>query len=389
MIIAHYNSEFYDKAETFIFNYISHLKHFHPIYFANKFSNLDLFPLAEKDKYEVPVTFPRRYSWPWLYYGIQRKIFGTCTTGEEIVLRQRNARLIHAHFGPQGVAALKMRGKFSIPVITTFYGYDVSQLARDPQWRERYLTLFDKGTLFLVEGEFMESKLIELGCPKHKIQIQRIAIAVDKIPFRPRQPKEKGEKAILLFSGRFIEKKGLLYALQALKDVRASGKEFELRIIGDGPLKPQIEAFIRESGLSQHVKLLGFLNYQDYLAEMAKADIFIHPSITAENGDSEGGAPTVILEAQASGMPVISTLHADIPNIVVIGKSALLSLEKDTRALAKNILHLLDHQNEWERMGQEGRNFVERFHDIKKEIDTLEEKYRSVLSTGQSSQKSH
>jgi colanic acid/amylovoran biosynthesis glycosyltransferase len=102
--------------------------------------------------------------------------------------------------------------------------------------------------------------------------------------------------------------------------------------------------------------------------------------VTAQDGDSEGGAPTVILEAQAAGMPVIATNHADIPNIVVPGQSALLSNERDVEGLVKNIAHLLDHPEQWEIMGKEGRAFVEKFHDIKKEAEALEQKYRSLLT---------
>jgi len=115
------------------------------------------------------------------------------------------------------------------------------------------------------------------------------------------------------------------------------------------------------------------------LAEIEAADFFLHPSVTAESGDSEG-TPTVILEAQAHGLPVISTYHADIPNIVVPGKSALLSPERDVETLVEHILFLFENQDLWGAMGSCGREFVERYHDIEKEIEELENKYTSLLS---------
>lgn len=226
----------------------------------------------------------------------------------------------------------------------------------------------------------MKSRLVELGCPEQKIQIQRIAVPVENIPFVVRHPKKSDEKVIILFSGRFIEKKGLIYALQAVKILHDQNKKFEFRIIGDGPLRPQIETFIEEHQLVGSVKMLGFLNYQEYLQEIGKADIFLHPSVTAQDGDSEGGAPTVILEAQASGMPIISTMHADIPNIVVSGKSALLSKEHDVQGLVENIIYLLENQGRWEEMGRIGRQFVEQNHNIKMELGKLEEKYTNLIS---------
>jgi len=155
--------------------------------------------------------------------------------------------------------------------------------------------------------------------------------------------------------------------------------DYEFRIVGDGPLRASLEAFVQDAGLGELVCFLGFLPYKEHLAEMEKADIFLHPSVTAANGDSEGGAPTVILEAQAHGIPVISTNHADIPNIVVPGRSALLSQERDIASLADNISYLLKNQDIWEEMGREGRHFVEEYHDIEKEIDVLEERYDRLL----------
>ena len=377
-VVVHYNYELVDRTETFIYNYVSNLRTFHSIYFADNLMNLDAFPLPEGDVYQVPCGPPRKYSRGWLYAQVRKRLDGDISA-EEAILRARRARLIHAHFGPQGFFALKLRGRLRIPIVTTFYGYDVSQLLAEPEWRSRYATLFREGDLFLVEGEFMKARLIDLGCPASKVQIQRIAVPLSRIPFVARRPKRKDEKAVVLFSGRFIEKKGAIYALSAIERVKRDGANVEFRMAGDGPLRPDIEAAILDLGLSDDVKMLGFLGYRDYLHEMGKADIFLHPSVTAEDGDSEGGAPTVILEAQATGMPVVTTTHADIPNVVVPGKSALLSAERDVSGLAEHLSYLLKHQDVWEEMGRAGRQFIEQHHDLDKEIDRLEDQYRSVL----------
>jgi colanic acid/amylovoran biosynthesis glycosyltransferase len=374
-VVAHYNAGFFYKSETFIYHYISHLRRFTPICLAGEFVNGDQFPFPEEDCYRLPIDYARKFSWSWFYGGFHRKFLGKNISYEEVALRSRRTRLIHAHFGPQGFYALKLRGHYKIPVITNFYGFDVSEIVRQPQWGDNYKILFKEGDLFLVEGPFMKNQLSLLGCPEHKIQIQRIAIPLDKITFKPRHPKNPNEKTILIFTGRFVEKKGLIYALKAVEALKNNYKNFELRIIGDGPLRNEIEKFIADYNLGSHVKLLGFLNYNEYLQETTRADIFVQPSVTAANGDSEGGAPTVILEAQAAGMPVISTTHADIPNIVALGQSAKLSAERDPIALARNIAELLDHPEQWEEMGRAGRAFVEKFHDIKKEVIALEDKY--------------
>lgn len=379
VVIAHYNEAFFEKSETFIYNYISHFKSVKPILFALKFLNFDLFPFLNESCYQLPASFPLKYSFSWLKVKICQKFLSTCFTAEEFICRKQKVRLIHAHFGPQGFRAVNWFELRPLPVITSFYGYDVSELPNDPVWAKRLKILFEKGRMFLVEGNVMRSKLIAIGCPEEKIRVQRIAIPLDKLAFKERLPKNSGEKAVFLFCGRFVEKKGLRYTIEAFGELKKTNPNFEFRVIGDGPLKEDIQNLVKKFGLKEHVTFLGFLNYQQYIDELDRADIFIHPSVTSQTGDSEGGAPTVILEAQAMGLPVVSTYHADIPNIVKDKESALLSNERDVPGLVSNILEILLHQDRWAQMGRAGRAFVEEFHDIQKEVNSLEDKYFEAL----------
>ncbi len=374
-VIAHYNHKFFSCSETFIYNYISHLKRFHPICLAWEIVPLEQFPFPKEDLY--PVSF-KKYSLKWLLVGGLRK-YSTRDLYTEKIIKKRNAELIHAHFGQLGVYALKLKRSLNIPLITTFYGWDISVLAENREWRLKYKTLFEEGDLFLVEGPHMKTKLLNLGCPEEKIMIQRIAIPLDKIQFRPRKPKKSDGNVILIFCGRLEEKKGILYALKAVGKIREWFKNIEFRIIGEGILRPEIETYIKTHHMNDYTVMLGFLNYDEYLEEMNKADIFVHPSVVSSTGNSEGGAPTTILEAQATGMPVVSTYHADIPNVVVPEKSALLSKEKDYNEVANNIKYLLENQETWEQMGSIGREFVETYHNIYNEVDRLEEIYSQLL----------
>ncbi len=280
----------------------------------------------------------------------------------ETILRQRRARLIHAYFGPIGWRMLALKRKLGLPLVVTFLGDEIATSLEPwwwwwiqsgpetPAWPARLRELLSEGDLFLVEGPFLRQRLIDFGCAPEKIRIQRIAIPVRQMPFRPPKQATDG-KVIIMFAGRFCEQKGVLYALQAVHEVWQTRRNIEFRMVGDetltdGKYAAQIYAFIRNHHLQDCVRLLGFLNHAEYLQELQQAHIFLYPSITGANGISEGGAPTTILEAQA---------------------------------LAGALADLIDHPGKWQAMGTAGRQFIEAHHDIEREVPALEEIYLGLL----------
>jgi len=341
---------------------------------AAKLENLDSFPL-QSSLYDCSY---HSYTLRWIVNGLSKRLTGDYDLYRRIILKLHRAKLLHAHFGPIGYSLLELKQKMRLPLITTFYGFDMSLLPRIKEWKDKYKQLFAEGDLFLAEGSNMKSELIQLGCPHHKIKIQHIAIDTEKFEFRKRLSKA-GRKVILLFCGRFMEKKGLIYSLMAFREVLSKYPNIEFRIIGDGDLRTEIEDYIDHAKLRNKVTILGMQSHAVVETEMQNSDIFLHPSVTAANGDSEGGAPTILLEAQATGMPVLSTYHADIPEVVVPGKSALLSNERDWRSLAANLLFLLKNQDAWCSMGEAGRRHVESRHDIQKQSKKLEEIYFQLI----------
>ncbi len=375
--VAHFRTPFLGFSETFIYGYLSELKRgVRPVVYTTERLNGEAFP------FEDVVDYSRRaFSGSWTADQIAKRIFQVKDWSLGRRLRKGGVRLMHAHFGEEGYALVHVRKSLNVPLITTFYGYDVSELGRIPEWREKYKVLFREGDLFLVEGNHMKKSLMGLGCPESKIRVQHIAIPVDGIAFRRRGAKTAGQPAVLLFCGRFVEKKGLMDALKALKIVMDQGrKNFEYRVIGDGPLNEELRAFVRENGLETNVRFLGRKSHKEFYSELQSADIFLSPSVTAANGDSEGGAPTTILEAQAAGLPILSTRHADIPEIVVEGSSALLCDERDVPALAKNIEKLLANPDSWGPMGETGRRHVENGYNLRTEAVKLEKIYRELAS---------
>lgn len=292
-------------------------------------------------------------------------------------LRANGVRVLHAHFGYTGHQILAVRERTGLPLVTSFYGEDASALPSEPGWRERYAELFQRGDRFLVEGPVMRQRLVALGCRPEKVAIQPIAIPVARYPFRERR-RRSGQAVRLLFCASLREKKGLAYALEALARVRTDHSEVGLRVAGDGPERPAIEAQLDRLGLRDAVEMLGPIPHEQFVKELEAADLFVQPSVTARNGDTEGGAPTTLLEAQACGLPVLSTLHADIPNVVGQGESGLLAPERDADALARHLELLLEEPERWPAMSRAGRARVQQFHDSARQVERLEDLYLSL-----------
>ncbi len=297
--------------------------------------------------------------------------------------------LAHAHFGPSGYGFLQLKKLFNIPLITTFYGVDMSVLPRQsPKWGKRYAQLFEEGELFLCEGPHMRESLIALGCPPEKVEVLRLGVDLDRIGFSERGI-DDDEKIRVLVSASFREKKGIPFALQAFGEVRKAHPELQLSLTVIGTAgqssaeqaeRQKILAVVDQYGLSDTVSFLGAQPHDSFLRALADHHIFLHPSVTASDGDSEGGAPVSIIEASASGMPVLSTLHCDIPSVVLDGLNGLLAPERDVDSLAEKLECLVLNPSFWTTFGRAGRKHIEENHDAFKQSRRLEEIYRSLIS---------
>jgi colanic acid/amylovoran biosynthesis glycosyltransferase len=369
-VVAHLTYEYLPLTQTWLYhNQIINLKRYQPIIITQSTMNLDKFPT------------PDVYSSPKCSYisRIIDRINGKpadsySTRYFEKIIQENNAKLLHAHFGTEGVRYLKLKTNLNLPMITTFYGFDVSMIPRISYWKKQYIQLFQEGELFLTEGNNMKKELIKLGCPENKIVVQHLGVDLNKFKFTPRTLSEDGN-IIILIAGSFIEKKGISYAIKAFAKVKENQPNIKLRILGDGPMRSQIESLITESNVSGSVTLLGYQSHDIFMKEAANAHIFMLPSITAQDGDTEGGAPIAIIEAQASGLPVISSYHADIPEVVVDGKSAMLAQEKDVETLAKHLGYLVKNPDVWRVMGRIGRKHVEQNYDVFTQVSRLEKIY--------------
>jgi len=383
--VIHYkDGPYLTVTETWIYEQIINLKRFIPIVYARATENLDIYPTEAIRSLEISKE-SRNFT------SFINKGFNTLFNfypGFIFPLLKDKPSLIHAHFGPSGYNFLFYKCLFRLPMITTFYGYDMSQLpAQNSRWLKRYAKLFKYGNCFIVEGRNMKKSLIKLGCPEEKIIINHIGVDLEKIKFTPRSANTDDLIKILIASG-FREKKGIPYAIEAFRRVKESHPELnlELTIIGDSDgrsveeeEKKKIIDLINKYNLKSHVRLLGYMPHNMLLEEAGKHHIFISPSISASDGENEGGAPVAIIEMSASGMPILSTHHCDIPEVVIDGKSGFLVNERDTDNLAKKLEFLILNPKTWKAMGEYGRRHIEADYDIKKQVNKLEEIYDRFL----------
>lgn len=279
-------------------------------------------------------------------------------------LRRNSIDLVHAHFGRAGYYALPAIRKLNIPLITSFYGYDVSEYpTKYPAWREYYRELFREVHYVLCLGQKMQENIINLGCPPEKTRIHHLGVNVHSINFQPRvwQP---GTPLRVLIASAFRQRKGIPYALEALAQFR-NECPLEITIIGDAPDHPDgrrekqiILETIKRHNLTPIVRMLGQQPYRKLFDEAAQHHIFMGPSITADDGDMEG-TPMVLADMAASGIPIIATTHSDISEIIVHGKTGLLAAERDSNGLLNHLRWYHQHPEDWKQMLVAGRQRME------------------------------
>jgi colanic acid/amylovoran biosynthesis glycosyltransferase len=276
--------------------------------------------------------------------------------------------ILHFHFGTRAKEFIHFQKFTDAKIVTSFYGYDASQAPKESGF-DGYNSVFTDSDTVTALSQDMTSKLEKLGCGSEKIR--EAPLCIDTSKFEPRETENEVPK--ILTVARFTEKKGIKYAVKALSQIE---QDFEYHLVGDGELREKIEKQVEENGLEDQVFFHGWMTNEEVKEKMQESDIFLLPSVTASNGDEEG-TPTVLLEAQATGLPVVSTWHAGIPEIVEDRETALLSEEKDFEKLSENLMRLIDDVELRKEYGKAGRDYIEQDHSIEEISQKLEDIYQS------------
>ena len=335
--LLHVCGRFLPLSETFTYDLIKGLDGFHHHIVASAIENLQHFPLAN-----VSVPEPEDRAWS--------------------LAKAIDARAVVCHFGPQATMGMPIALAIDRPAVTIFHGYDISRLLRDRRWVERYRAVAALGMHALCISDAGRERLRSIGWPERQLHVVRLGVDSKRFAFRP--PSERwsthGPRRILMVA-RLVEKKGVHVALEAMLELHERGLDLELRVIGDGPERARLESVIAEKHLT-NVRLLGALAHEHARQEFAEADLYIQPSITAESGDQEG-IPVSLMEAQASGIPVVSTHHSGIPELVLDGTTGWLTDEGDVEGLAIAIERLAQNPEQAQRFAHAGRAQVRQEFD--------------------------
>ena len=258
------------------------------------------------------------------------------------LLAEHRPALLHVYYGHKAVKFLPLLRRWPGPVVVSFHGLDAADAAY-PKFPggagEALPAVFDHARLVLARSQSLLDRLAALGCPPEKLRLNRAPVPLGDGPPRVVQPPTDGNWR-LLQACRLIPKKGLATTLRAFREVVDNYPWARLTIAGDGPLAGELYTLAWDLGLGGHVDFPGWCSPGRLRALMTGVHLFVHPSETTAGGDQEG-VPNALLEAMATGLPVVATVHGGIPEAVDHGHDGLLVPERDPHALAGAVLRLM------------------------------------------------
>lgn len=293
------------------------------------------------------------------------------------LLEQGPFDIIHCQFGTLGLRAISVlpRRPRGCKIVTSMRGSDVTVfLKKHPGI---YRELFSEGDLFLPVCGFLKDRLLQEGCEEEKIMVHYSGIDCSKFEYVERR-RLPGEPLKVLTIARLVEKKGVAFAIEAVSGLLSKGEKIEYTVVGDGMLGEKLQQLISTMGVEQQVKLLGWKTHEEVKMLLAGSHVLVAPSLTSDGGDQEG-IPNAIKEAMASGLPIISTFHSGIPELVIDGVTGFLVPERDATSLADSLAYLIRQPEICSEMGRAGRRQVEEKFDTHRLNKKLEELYCKLM----------
>lgn len=369
-----YRNELLPASETFVPAQANALQRYAPVFAGIRRVKSGLSITA----CPVITVSPSEHVWKKLL----RRIFlrtGRARAFQNAIVSYR-PDLIHAHFATDACAILPLAQQFRLPLVVTLHGYDVccdDQAFRHWPTTRAYLrrrkALWQYASLFLCVSEHVRRQAILRGFPQEKLSVHHIGVSTRCAPVGAGQ---RGP-ATVLFVGRLVEKKGCNYLVRAMSGIVREVSDAKLIIIGDGPLRNALEH--EALPLGERVVFLGQQSHDQVMQWMRSARVLAAPSICASDGDQEG-LPTVLCEAQALGLPVVTFATNAVTEALPGELRNAMPCELDEAGLARAVVRLIQDDAQWKHASALGRQYMEEQFDIERQTRTLEEIYDKVIA---------
>lgn len=391
MQVGHFIRDFVSPTETFVTNQIKFLSQgqkFYPVIFCKtsreNFGDGRFQPVVLGD-----LLNPIRRKIDDLQYRYFRRLSESGARAIVKKIQRDRVQILHFHYLVDARYYLKVIKKAGVPAVVSGYGWDVSYFPRSFRGLGLYYLkpLFKHVDFILAMSNDMKKDLLVIGCPEERILVHYHGIDTRRFDFPQRKYYQK-EPLTILLCARLTPKKGPHILLKAIKHIQENGLSrvpFRVRVVGDGPMRKRLGDFVTQNKLEDEVTFVGYLPHHDprLLEEYHQADIFVLPSLIVRdtrtgNYDKEG-IPGTLIEAIASGLPVVSTYHAGIPEVIEPERNGLLVKEGDDRELAHKIADLLNDKELREQLGKAARETVLKL-DVRTKTRELEDIYSRAMS---------
>lgn len=286
-------------------------------------------------------------------------------------LKSHRIEVVFAEYGPTGANIMAGCRAAGVPLVVIFHGFDASDHQTLRQYYTKYQAMFGYASCIIAVSEAMRTKLLSLGAPADKTHWNPYGVDTRKFYPAEKVP-DPGTPVHFIFIGRLTPKKAPQLLLQAFHRMQQSHPGSRLSIIGSGELGPACRILATQLNLNDTVSFSEAVTPDEVPALLRKADVYVQHSVVPESGDSEG-TPNSILEAAASALPVVSTRHGGIPEVVVHGESGFLVPEHDTTAMADYMGQLAADPALRQAFGRRGRKLIEEKFSLERSIGVIGE----------------
>ena len=368
-----------------IYRQVTSLRNFNTFVITKIRENADRYPFPDLELLDRPRS--RLIHRGFLKYVARAPALiyrGEFETLRRILLR-RDPDLMHVYFGNTGVHLLPLIERWDRPCVVSFHGMDVQRRETERGYEVNLRKLLRLLPFVLVRSRSIAERLIELDCDPNKIRLNRTGIPLGEFPYRVRKAPVDGAWR-LVQACRLVPKKGLPTALRAFARFAKRFPKSSFVVAGEGPLRRELEELVVQLELKRAVIFAGFLGQSELRKLFESAHVFMHPSGLPPDSNQEG-VPNSMLEAMASGLPVVATRHGGIPEAVTDGVNGLLVAERDFEMLANSLFALAENPARWMEMATAASRTVAAEFAQPRQIEALESAYFEAIEQWRASRK--